>query len=433
MILKTTICALFALSFLGCAIPNMEYSRPTNMTIAVAPENKSLIYFIRPQEQGHLINAAVYDGDEFIGFVPYKQKLPYYAAPGQHRFMVVSETADFMDADLLPNKTYYVQVKLIWSERFLLLPITKYELTTNEVTTWIEEARLIENKPGAYDWANENRQSVLEKKDVYLKQWLKKDKSEQPNIKPDVSLNVVAENNDITLGTMKPEELHVAEKEIPAVQTRSRPGKEAEFYVAVFGGSARVADSQVTATAQDQDCGFWGGCSPPVTASKNVTYEKGDVAGLRIGMWGGNEFKYLGFAYEVSTIKAPSLNSSMALSYESYTFMPMLRIPFLETESMPGGRLNFYGGIGFSSVEGHMDISIPGLPRTVSGDAEGNGSIFLIGASLKFSRVSLFVEKRTTDASLSFDAEHADGWGNRDSGEADYSTKETVVGVACRF
>lgn len=190
MILRTTISALLILSFFGCATPNMDFSQSANTTITVSQE-KALIYFIRPKELGFLINAAVYDGEDFIGFVPYSQKLPYFAAPGQHRFMVVSEAADFMDADLLPNKTYYAEVDPrmgVWRARFSLLPITKNELYTTRVKTWIEKAQLIENKPSAYDWAKENKQSVLEKKETYLKKWLEKDKDQQPYLKPDDSL-----------------------------------------------------------------------------------------------------------------------------------------------------------------------------------------------------------------------------------------------------
>ncbi len=190
MILRSILCAFVAISLFGCAAPNMKLSQPTSTTVTATAE-KALIYFIRPQQLGFLINAAVYDGDEFIGLTPYDQKLPYLASPGEHRFMVVSEAADFMDANVLSGKTYYVEVLPrmgAWRARFSLGPVTKEELKTDKVKTHIEKAQLIENRPEAYTWAKENNASVLKKKEEYLKKWLEKDKGLQPFLMPDDSL-----------------------------------------------------------------------------------------------------------------------------------------------------------------------------------------------------------------------------------------------------
>jgi hypothetical protein len=192
MRLRTIGCVFLVLFVFGCATPspNMKLSQPTNTAVAVNPE-KALIYFIRPQQLGFLIQAAVYDGEEFIGFVPFDQKLPYLASPGEHRFMVVSEAADFMDANLITGKTYYVQVLPrmgAWRARFSLGPVTKAELETEKVKTWIEKAQLIENKPEAFTWAKENNPSVLKKKEEYLKKWLEKSKDQQPFLRPEDSL-----------------------------------------------------------------------------------------------------------------------------------------------------------------------------------------------------------------------------------------------------
>ncbi|MBI5203401.1 MAG: hypothetical protein HZA11_00620 [Nitrospirae bacterium] len=190
MIFRKMIYVFFALSLFGCATPNMKLSQTSNMSIAVK-QDKALIYFIRPEPLGYLINAAVYDGEEFIGFIPYKKRLPYFASPGEHRFMVISEAADFMDANVLSGKTYYVQVfprMGAWRARFSLGPITKEELQIDKVKTWINESQLIENKPEAYEWAKENRASVLEKKEAYLKKWLEKDRAKQRFLEPDDAL-----------------------------------------------------------------------------------------------------------------------------------------------------------------------------------------------------------------------------------------------------
>jgi hypothetical protein len=91
----------------GCASPNMRLSEPGNV-VEVPPPDKALVAFIRPDIYAHSTNAVVYDGDEFVGVVPYAQKYAYLAEPGEYMFMVVSEAADFLKADLLPGKKYYI-------------------------------------------------------------------------------------------------------------------------------------------------------------------------------------------------------------------------------------------------------------------------------------------------------------------------------------
>lgn len=205
------------------------------------------------------------------------------------------------------------------------------------------------------------------------------------------------------------------------VEIKSPPAKKKfEQYVAIFKGNAQVADSQVTAT--NTPCFL---CAP-TTASQNFQFEKGNVAGIRWEAW----WEYFGFALEFSSTHANSgknyNSSSLNVGYESLSFIPMLRAPFFKTDSMPGGRLNLYAGVGLSSVlSGYIDVTIPPLPP-VSGKTTGNGTVALIGASLNYSKLMLFVEQRATDTSLSYSY-----LGN--SADVSVSANETVAGVAYRF
>ncbi|HDZ01474.1 MAG TPA: hypothetical protein ENH52_08435 [Nitrospirae bacterium] len=178
-------CLELAAGLFGCVAPRMNLSVPINTDIALEGD-KALVYFIRPNTLGFGIHAAVYDDDNFIGFVPYNQKLPYMAEPGEHLFMVVSEAADFMKADLLPGKTYYVRVVPrmgAWRARFSLAPVTKDQLKTDKVRKQIEKATLIKNNDSAYKWASDNHDSVLKKKAVYFKKWQSKDEDQRPVLK----------------------------------------------------------------------------------------------------------------------------------------------------------------------------------------------------------------------------------------------------------
>ncbi|WP_321491742.1 hypothetical protein [uncultured Desulfobacter sp.] len=175
-------CFVLLFVFIGCAAPTMNLSVPVTETIAPNID-KAIVYFLRPKSLGFKIHAAVYDDETFIGFVPYGQKLPYVAEPGEHLFMVVSEAADFLKAELLAGKTYYVEVVPrmgAWRARFSLSPYTKEQLETQTVQKFIKEGRLIQNNEKAYEWDNSNHGSVLEKKMAYYPKWLSKDESARP-------------------------------------------------------------------------------------------------------------------------------------------------------------------------------------------------------------------------------------------------------------
>ncbi len=169
----------------GCASPKMNMSIPVSSEIK-PEQDKALVYFLRPNSLGFKIHAAVYDDENFIGIIPYNQKLPYLAKPGEHLFMVVSEAADFLKADLLPGKTYYIKViprMGAWRARFSMAPITKEEMATSEVQKWIKDARPIQNNDEAYKWAKDNHPSVLNKKKAYFEKWISKPESERPFLK----------------------------------------------------------------------------------------------------------------------------------------------------------------------------------------------------------------------------------------------------------
>ena len=180
--------ALATLALLtGCASPNMRLSEPGNV-VNEATNGKALVTFIRPDKYGYSANAVVYDGDTFVGVVPYQQKYAYLADPGEHMFMVVSEAADFMKADLIAGKKYFVKVVPRlggWRPRFSLEPIHKSDLRNPEVQQWIAEGRFVKNNDTAYEFAKRSEPSAQKKKKVYFEKWQNKPESEQPFLAPE--------------------------------------------------------------------------------------------------------------------------------------------------------------------------------------------------------------------------------------------------------
>lgn len=144
---------------------------------------KALVVFMRPSFYGGGIASSVYEApdgeDRFLGVLRAKEKLAYQVDPGAHRFMVVGENADFLDANVEAGKTYYVLISPrpgVWKARFSLLPLHNdqsedYSINTADFREWVAKTHYIELNPAAEAWYAENKASVDEKKADYLQKW----------------------------------------------------------------------------------------------------------------------------------------------------------------------------------------------------------------------------------------------------------------------
>ena len=186
----------------------------------------------------------------------------------------------------------------------------------------------------------------------------------------------------------------------------------------------RTAGTQATATSSNPFC-FIPPCPGPVTSSNSVNFDRGNTSGIRYGLWG----EHFGLAVEYSNTFVPhafSPNNTVAeASYDAFSLIPMVRTSYFKSESMPEGRVDLYGGIGFSEISGRLSVNSPRV--NVSGDTSGaTGILFLVGADVKYSMYSFFVElrKMETELGVSFLG---------DSANAKISTTETVGGVAVRW
>jgi hypothetical protein len=140
------------------------------------PPGKAAVVFMRPSGLGYAIASSVYEvkesGDVFIAIVPAKRKVVHFADAGATRFMVISEAADFMGADLEAGKTYYALVTPragMWKARFSLRPVTLAD--AKELSGWSEDCAWIENTPESEAWAKRNWSDIQEKKTEYLPKW----------------------------------------------------------------------------------------------------------------------------------------------------------------------------------------------------------------------------------------------------------------------
>lgn len=170
--------------FTGCASNPMTVS--TQVEVNQPNNHQAQVVFMRDSFVGSAISASIYDvsaGEPaFIGILENGTKLAYSVEPGKHVFMVVSEAADFMEAQLGAGKTYYSIVTPrmgLWRARFSMWPIksradAEYKLDSKDFADWNRSTKLAALSPKAQAWFEANKNSVKSKQLEYWQVWQQK-------------------------------------------------------------------------------------------------------------------------------------------------------------------------------------------------------------------------------------------------------------------
>ncbi len=156
----------------GCASSNMTEVIPGEELVS-AVSDKALIHFLRPSAFGGAIQAAIYDGTEYIGTLSTGKRISYAAEPGEHMFMIVAESADFMQADLQAGKVYYAvaQARMgVWKARFSLRPMNG-QVEQQKIDGWMESSKQVAIGEKGRQWAVEHQDNVVQMKEKYLPTW----------------------------------------------------------------------------------------------------------------------------------------------------------------------------------------------------------------------------------------------------------------------
>lgn len=144
----------------------------------VIRQGESMIVFMRASPLGMAVSASVFDvsgaDTKFVGIVNYGTKVAYPVAPGEHTFMVVGESADFMQAKVLPGRTYHALVTPrvgVWKARFSFRPIRQHELDGSEFAGWSSATQFVENSDQTRSWAVQNAPDIASKRAQYWADW----------------------------------------------------------------------------------------------------------------------------------------------------------------------------------------------------------------------------------------------------------------------
>jgi hypothetical protein len=178
----STLCAMMAIlgmtMLTGCA-GTSGMAKVDEPSAVVAPQpDKATIVFYRAANSSDTNHALLFDDamdpPRLIGIVNAGLKIAYVSDPGPRRFMVFNERPDFMEAELVAGKTYYVELVPafgVWKERFAFHP---QRAGDPSVMTALSGLSWVENTPKAEGWVAPHMPSILGRREAALPKWEKK-------------------------------------------------------------------------------------------------------------------------------------------------------------------------------------------------------------------------------------------------------------------
>src|SRR6266850_1603642 len=204
------IASAFGLCLYGCAGPTERGETQVRPSVAPMP-GQALIVFVRPSSYITLVDSArapvfkAKNSDsapeavgkdsepEIIGILNARTMVAYHVDPGRHLFVVVGgESADFMTADVLPNRTYYVLVLARpgkFRAVFSFKAVDKQEQGSKDFKEIIASSRWVVKTSEGVSYATSNMSSIRSKQLEGYRIWIQKPESERPRLLPDYGAN----------------------------------------------------------------------------------------------------------------------------------------------------------------------------------------------------------------------------------------------------
>lgn len=158
--------SLLALLSCGFAYPTQGEPAPaTGPGSFVAPEDKAMLVFVRPEKVGKAVWFYVLDKNKnLVTMLKGNQHVAITAKPGTHTFYVVSENATAVQAELGAGRTYIIHTKPkmgLGKARVIVEPALRGKPSFAESAQWVRDA-----KPGEPDfgkgkkWVSKRRSAI---------------------------------------------------------------------------------------------------------------------------------------------------------------------------------------------------------------------------------------------------------------------------------
>ena len=186
---RIVLVAALALLAPGCASIKYMKEMPAGSAVQAPRPGKAVVVFMRSSFLGKAVSASVFeirnDNPQLVGLVANDTKQGYEVNPGRHVFMVVSESADYLSADLAPNRTYYAFVTPrmgAFRARFSLAAVHRGGDLSKRAQDCLKDCRLVQKTSESEAWARENMSDIRAKHKENYPRWNQKPNNEKPHL-----------------------------------------------------------------------------------------------------------------------------------------------------------------------------------------------------------------------------------------------------------
>jgi hypothetical protein len=184
---RIAVAGLLLTGAIGCSSAS-KYSRRVAHVDTEPGDDEVVVVFARLLEYGATMHASVFEcwdeeRSQLVGLVADGQKVVHRTTPGEHLFMVVGGSADFMHAHFDAGNVYYVLVKPGmdgWRTHFSLQPV--HAADRPKLKGWLARTFWIENTPASQRWAQQNATDIENKRSRYYPPWRRKPSEERPTL-----------------------------------------------------------------------------------------------------------------------------------------------------------------------------------------------------------------------------------------------------------
>jgi hypothetical protein len=129
---------------LGCGAATSDYMRPVTGPEPVGvPPNKARVVFVRPSSGAFKVIFTIIDErGYFLGDSTAGGRFSVFLDPGEHYFIVWTETTETVKAALAPGRTYYVEVRPkmgMWKARASLWAVNQKSGLMKEIPSYLKD------------------------------------------------------------------------------------------------------------------------------------------------------------------------------------------------------------------------------------------------------------------------------------------------------
>jgi len=135
---------VFGLLTSGCGAATSEYMKPVaGPEPQGAPPNKARVVFVRPSGGAWKVIFTIIDErGYFLGDSTAGGRFSVYLDPGEHYFIVWTETTETVKATLAPGRTYYVEVRPkmgMWKARASLWAVNRKSGLMQSIPSYLSD------------------------------------------------------------------------------------------------------------------------------------------------------------------------------------------------------------------------------------------------------------------------------------------------------